>query len=123
MTQTFQWDGASYTVKEGMVSMPVEHLLKILQYIEDLKTQNLQASGTLPYSNAPEDVRRRIDNGGSPIRVYRRHRGLTQKELARATGISTSMLSEMENGIKQGSLDTIRKIAQTLNADVRDLIP
>lgn len=58
----------------------------------------------------------------SPLRILRRHRGLTQQQLAEAAGLSRPYLTEMEKGRKPGSLRALRAVAQSLNVDMSYLV-
>ena len=49
----------------------------------------------------------RIVAGENPIRVYRRHRGMTQKKVAEAAGISPLYLSQIERATRKGSVSTL----------------
>jgi transcriptional regulator with XRE-family HTH domain len=59
-----------------------------------------------------------LDEGLHPIAAWRRHRGLSQAELARRTGFSQVWLSRIENGGGTGSAATRRKLAEALDAPV-----
>lgn len=125
MTPAIELYGTKYEIHDGKVSLPVHHLVKILDHIKTLEhkfTESEFNSSPEVGPSCPPEVARRIENGGNPVRIYRKHRGLTQKELAAQTGLSTSMLSELENGIKTGSLDTLKKLAAALDADLGLLI-
>lgn len=63
----------------------------------------------------------RLLEGESPIRVWREHRGLTQRALAKAAGISTAYLSEIESGTKPGSVAALRKVAGVLGVEMEEL--
>jgi len=54
----------------------------------------------------------------SPLRILRRHRGLTQQQLAEAAGLSRPYLTEMEKGRKPGSLRALRAVAKGLDVDI-----
>ena len=58
---------------------------------------------------------------GKRIKSLRKKAGLTQEELANAINISPHFLSRIENGKEKPSLDTIEKIAETLDVSVYDL--
>jgi DNA-binding Xre family transcriptional regulator len=60
--------------------------------------------------------------GESPIRVWREHRGMRAKALAAAAGISATYLSEIETGKRDGTISTIKRIAEALDVTVDDLI-
>ena len=70
----------------------------------------------------PISVVDRIVAGESPIRVFRKHRRMTQKELAEGAGISTLYLSQIERKTRTGSVATLAAIAKALRVDLDDLI-
>jgi hypothetical protein len=49
----------------------------------------------------------RLADSEAPVRVWREHRGLSLRGLAEKAGISAAMLSEIENGKKEGSVHTL----------------
>jgi DNA-binding XRE family transcriptional regulator len=66
----------------------------------------------------PEPVSRDVLAGHSVLRAVRRWRGLTQSELAEATGLTQSFLSEIENRTKAGSPETLSKLAKKLDVPI-----
>lgn len=54
---------------------------------------------------------------GSQIKELRRRRGLTLREVSRQTGLSTGFLSQLERGLTDIALDSLRKLAAALEAD------
>ena len=70
----------------------------------------------------PVAVVDRLLAGESPVRVYRDHRGLTQKQLADAAGINPVYLSQIETGKRTGSAKTLASIASALDVEIDDLI-
>ena len=68
----------------------------------------------------PADVMDRIVDGESPIAVLLEHRGLTQAELARLTGLSQPFISKLMRGEVGGRRDTMEKLRTALcvSADV-----
>lgn len=83
----------------------------------------------MPHSrqlDSPEDEARREElfiAFGAKLRVARRKAGLTQKELADATGISQSYIFEMETMGTNISLEGLAKVATSLKISIKDLIP
>ncbi len=69
----------------------------------------------------PADVARRLVAGEHPIKIFREHRALTQKELADAANTSTAYISQIESRHRQASRDMVRRIAEALNVDTDDL--
>lgn len=65
----------------------------------------------------------RILAGESPVRVWREHRGMTAQALAEVCGIAQSYLSQIETGKRDGTLETMAKLAGALGVLVDDLLP
>lgn len=71
----------------------------------------------------PGDVAHRIYAGENPVRVWREHRGLKQKNLAEAASIKQGYLSQIERGSREGTLSTMRRIADALDTTIDYLLP
>ena len=73
-------------------------------------------------SGAPRAGSRTLEQAmGAQVRRLRRQADLTARELAGGAGISTSMLSKIENGVISPSLSTIQALATALNVPVTQL--
>ena len=70
----------------------------------------------------PAEVVDRLLAGENPIRVYRKYRRLTQKQLAEAAGINPVYLSQIETGKRAGSLKTLAAVAAALGVEPGDLV-
>ena len=70
----------------------------------------------------PIEVADRLLAGEKAVRVYREHRGMTQKQLASSVGINALYLSQIERGRRTGSARTLSALAEALGVDVDDLI-
>ncbi|MBF0249814.1 MAG: helix-turn-helix domain-containing protein [Alphaproteobacteria bacterium] len=70
----------------------------------------------------PMYVSERLSAGEHPVKVFREYRNMTQKELAQKAGISPEYVSQIEGGKKQGSIDTLKAIAEALALDLDDLV-
>ena len=70
----------------------------------------------------PAEVVDRLLAQENAVRVYRNHRGMTQKKLAEAAGINAIYLSQIETGKRTGSLKTLAAIAKALGVEPGDLI-
>ena len=57
-----------------------------------------------------------------PIKIIRKHRGMTQQDLAHISGLSRPYLTEIETGKKDGSVHAIRSIANALKVDTGILV-
>ena len=58
---------------------------------------------------------------GDKIKRLRQEMQITAKDLAKSADISSSMLSLLEKGSTQGSVETLRKIAKVLNTTIASL--
>ena len=70
----------------------------------------------------PAAIVDRLADGEAPVCVWREHRGLSLRGLAEKAGISAAMLSEIENGKKEGSVQTLAALARALGVDLDDLV-
>lgn len=70
----------------------------------------------------PAAFANRLIAGESPLLVFRELRGLTQAVLAARAGVGRVSIAEIETGRKQGSIGTMKRLAETLNIAVDDLI-
>lgn len=70
----------------------------------------------------PAAFAQRLIDGERPLPVYRDLRGLTQTQLAAASGVNRVQIADIEAGRKNGSIDTIRKLADALGLTADDLI-
>ena len=70
----------------------------------------------------PSKMVMRMVAGESPVRVWREHRGLTMAALAERAGIAQPYLSQIETGKRDGTAQTMKKLAEALDVTVDDLI-
>ncbi len=74
-------------------------------------------------SGAPEvRVRTLEDAIGAQVHDFRKAAGLTVSELASAAGVSTAMVSKIENGQISASLSTLNQLASALNMPLTMLL-
>lgn len=59
---------------------------------------------------------------GDRIKHARRLAGLTQKELAEMLGVVPSMIGQYETGARKPKLDTVQKLARSLNVSTDYLL-
>lgn len=69
-----------------------------------------------------EKVARMLD-GEHPLKIWREHRGWSQRSLAATADVSASYLAEIERGQKPGSADALRRLAEVLGTSIEDLLP
>ena len=70
----------------------------------------------------PAAVLDAILDGAHPVKVFREHRGLTQRQLAERLGVAALYISQMENGRRRGSMSLLRKIARVLDVELDLLV-
>ena len=59
----------------------------------------------------------------TPLAFWRRHRGLTQADLANAAAVSQPYLAQLEAGQREGSVSVYRRLARSLAVSVDELLP
>jgi transcriptional regulator with XRE-family HTH domain len=59
---------------------------------------------------------------GAWLRRLRRERALSQRELSRITGIAFDTISRLETGKQRAQPRTIRKLAEALGVEPRELM-
>ena len=111
---------------ERMVVLPLKEYEQLCAAAEDLADiraydRAKQHLATGADELIPAEFGDRILDGASPVRVWREYRGLSVKALAASVGISAAYLSQIEGGSRNGSLSTMKALAQALSLDVGDL--
>ncbi|MCB1531576.1 MAG: helix-turn-helix transcriptional regulator [Alphaproteobacteria bacterium] len=72
--------------------------------------------------NLPDDILDALAaRQESPVKIVRKHRGMTQAELAKKSGISRPYLTEIETGKKDGSIRAMKALADALDVTVGQL--
>jgi DNA-binding XRE family transcriptional regulator len=119
---------SSFTAPDGeeMIVLSRKDYEALIQRIEDLEDSLTIADFERKLAAGEEELIpaeyvNRMSEGESPIRVWRDFRGMAAKDLAAAAGISTAYLSEIETGKKDGSVATLKAIADVLKLDLDDL--
>lgn len=103
------------------VTIPRAEYERLLRLAEDAEDRAALAAAD-PGDGLDDAELDRLLAGESPLRVWRRKRGLTLAQLAARTGFGKSMLSQVETGGKTGSVELYRRCAEALAVDVDDLI-
>jgi len=109
-----------------MVPIPREEYDRLRAAAEDLadlqaydRTKAALAAGEDEF--VPADCANRLLNGENALRIYRNLRGLTQAALAEKAGVNRVTVAEIETGRKQGSVATLRALANALGVSLDDL--
>src|SRR3712207_2258551 len=66
--------------------------------------------------------RRRGMNLGAKIRVFRKNKNMTIKQLAEATSLSSGFISNIENDVNSPSISNLQQICKALDINIVELI-
>jgi len=109
------------TGKADHVAVAVEAAAAMAEILEDIEDVSLyRARAGEP--TIPHEVVDAIHQGTHPIRAWRKHRGLTLQQLAKAGEIPVGYLSEIETGKKPGSVAAFKSLARALRTEIDLLI-
>ncbi len=106
--------------------IPYEEYQRLLEEAEML--QDIQAYDEAKLSVAqgeeliPGEVTFAILDGESPIRAWRKYRGMTQQQVAKKAGISKPYLSQLESGQRRGTTEVLGAVARALGVSLEDLV-
>lgn len=75
-----------------------------------------------PSAELPPDQLKRIDEGESPLLVWREFRGLSRSELAERVGLIPNSIYDIETGRRFGSIARTRALADALGVRIDDII-
>lgn len=111
---------------ERLAVLPEAEYLKLVESAEDAADRAAVADIRRKLASGEEELLPasfvdRILAGESPLRVWREHRGLSASALAEKAAVAQSYVSEIETGKKDGSLKTMRKLADALGVSIDDL--
>jgi len=101
-----------------------ELIQEAMEDVEDIRDieENLKAIHENKEIVIPGEITFAILEGGNPIRVWREYKKIKLNELAEKVGISASYLSQIENGKRNPTIDTLKLIAVALRVDPELLI-
>lgn len=99
----------------------IQEMLEDAEDIQDME-RNFKAIGEGKEITVPGEITFAILDGMSPIRAWREHKEIKMSELAKKVGISAAYLSQIENGKRNPTIDSLKAIARELNIEVEMLI-
>jgi DNA-binding Xre family transcriptional regulator len=70
----------------------------------------------------PSEFVDRILDGANKVLAWREYRNVSGKQLAEAAGITQAYLSQIETGKRDGTVGTMKKIAEALKIGIDDLV-
>ena len=112
---------------EKMAMLPIADYERLLEIAEDqadihaaIASEKRRLEGE---EYVPAELVYRIMDGEHPLRAWRKYRGMTLAQLAKAAGTQDSVISRIENSKLQGSISLSRTLAQALNVAIEDILP
>jgi DNA-binding XRE family transcriptional regulator len=102
-----------------LVTIPKDEYLRLKAIEEEMADLN-SAADVLARIKASAVVDRLLA-GDAPLMVWREHRGLSQAELSRQSGVNRIQIIDIEAGRKTGSVATLKRLATALQVDMDDL--
>ena len=110
-----------------MVTIPREEYDRLREAAEDLAdlraydgTKAALAAGEEEL--VPAEYAKRLIAGESPLRVWRKLRGLSQVAMGKVSGVNRVQIADIEAGRGKGSVETVRKLAEALGVRVDELV-
>ena len=91
-------------------------------YTEDILEDIRAAQAADTGARVPHEIAVDIIHGMNPIRAYRKHRGMTLRQLSEKTGIAAGYISEIERGLKKGSVSALARVADALGTTIDVLV-
>ncbi|MGB5156952.1 helix-turn-helix domain-containing protein [Desulfobacterium sp. N47] len=107
--------------------IPYDEYQKLNEALEDAEDindieKNLKAIQEGKEITIPGEITFAILDGINPIRAWREHKMIKMNELAKKVGISSAYLSQIENGKRNPTIDTLKAIARELRVEIEVLI-
>lgn len=101
-----------------------QRLYEALEDAEDVRDieNHLSAIREGTEITVPGEITFAILDGINPIRAWREHKQIKMNKLAKKVGISSAYLSQIENGKRNPTIDTLKAIATELDIEVEMLI-
>ncbi|MEO8723463.1 MAG: helix-turn-helix transcriptional regulator [Sphingobium sp.] len=110
-----------------MISIPLVEYLSLQAASEELTDLRAYDRALAQLADGeeellPAELVKRMISGESPLRLWREFRGLTQTALAETSSVNRIQIADIEAGRKKGSIQTIKKLAATLNVTLDELV-
>ena len=107
--------------------IPIAEYTQLIAELEDRDDLRAAASADERRVNGedylPLEMVDRLLAGEAPLRVWRKHRGLRQLQLAALSGVGNGQISMIESGARSASLETWQRLAKALGVDLDDIVP
>lgn len=104
--------------KPAFVVIPIDEWRCIEATLEDrADAAAVRAFLKHPSETFPDSVVAAILDGAHPIKAMRRHRGMTQTQLAKAIATSPVYISQVERGERRAGRKLLAKLGKALRVD------
>jgi DNA-binding XRE family transcriptional regulator len=107
--------------------IPIAEYHQLLADLEDRDDERIAIGAEQRRANGEEylpiEMLDRLLTGESALRVWRKHRGLKQLELAAISGVGNGQISNIEKGGRSASLETWQRLAMALRVELDDIVP
>ncbi|NOX73577.1 MAG: helix-turn-helix transcriptional regulator [Alphaproteobacteria bacterium] len=102
----------------------LERMLARLEDFSDIAAANdvMRNVGAAEDEFLPARFAERLIAGENSLRVWRAYRGLTQQALSDISAVNRVQIADIEAGRANGSVETLKKLADALGVLVDDLI-
>jgi DNA-binding XRE family transcriptional regulator len=109
--------------RPAFVVLPIAEWRRIEEILEDAADNaTMEDWARNPTETFPASIADALIAGDSPFRVFRRHRNLSQTELAHSAGISVPYLNQIEAGRRKPSTKVVKSLATALNVPIDALV-
>lgn len=111
---------------EEMVIIPRKEYDSLLEKLQD-KRDSHEAKTAMAMIHKgeeeliPEEIVARLIKGANPVRVWRKYRSLTTEQLAKASGLSRTYITQIETGKRTGTVGALQHIAAALGIRLDDI--
>ena len=108
--------------------IPIDEYTRLIADLEDHNDLRVASDAAQRRANGEEYLPAKVVDqllaGQPPLRVWRKHRGLKQLQLASISGVSNGQISHIETGARRtASLETWQRLAKALRVDLDDIVP
>ena len=105
--------------------IPIADYNRMIEALEDEDDLEVlrQAQNNTSKDYIPLELAEQVWNGANPVRVWRKHRGLTQAELASRCDLARPYIAQIETGKRDMSVETLRRMADVLETNIEFLLP
>ena len=113
---------------ERLIVLAEADYLSLVEAAEDAADGRAVTNFRLKLATGEEElvaseIADRLLSGENSIKVWREYRGLTSKAQAERAGLAEDVLSQIETGERQATIDILARIATELRVSFDDLDP